>query len=209
MNHPPIYGKKTVAVAGAMLLCGSMGLAQMNQPPSGRSRASPGTEQSRYGFPDEWRCSKRDNLRPMDRMFVGKAMQGSMAEVQLGQLTLQKSNNDQVKQFAQRMIDDHTKLNEQMKPVAQQLGVAVPNQVSKKDKQPWPSFRLSPASLRPGLYQRHGQGSQAGPERVPDGSLFRTGPDGEGCGRAGQQGHRPTSADGPADGQRPERDHGQ
>ncbi len=46
----------------------------------------------------------------MDKMFVKKALQGGMAEVQLGQLTLQKSNNDQVKQFAQRMIDDHTKL---------------------------------------------------------------------------------------------------
>ena len=57
-----------------------------------------------------------------------------MAEVQLGQLTLQKSSNDQVKQFAQRMIDDHTKLNEQMKPVAQQLGVTAPDQVSKKDR---------------------------------------------------------------------------
>ena len=71
---------------------------------------------------------------PMDRMFVSKAMQGSMAEVQLGQLTLQKSNNDQVKQFAQRMIDDHTKLNEQMKPVAQQLGVTAPDQISKGDR---------------------------------------------------------------------------
>ena len=71
---------------------------------------------------------------PVDRMFVTKAMQGSMAEVQLGQLTLQKSNNEQVKQFAQRMIDDHTKLNDQMKPVAQQLGVTVPNQVSKNDR---------------------------------------------------------------------------
>ena len=57
-----------------------------------------------------------------------------MAEVQLGQLTLQKSNNDQVKQFAQRMIDDHTKLNEQMKPVAQQLGVTPPDQISKNDR---------------------------------------------------------------------------
>ena len=57
-----------------------------------------------------------------------------MAEIQLGQLTLQKSNNDQVKQFAQHMIDDHTKLNDQMKPVAQQLGVDVPNQISKKDQ---------------------------------------------------------------------------
>jgi putative membrane protein len=70
----------------------------------------------------------------LDKMFVRKAMQGGMAEVQLGQMTLQKTNNDQVKQFAQRMIDDHTKMNDQLKPVAQQLGVDVPGQVSKKDR---------------------------------------------------------------------------
>ena len=35
MNYPPIYGKKTVALAGAVLLCGSMGLAQMSQPSAG------------------------------------------------------------------------------------------------------------------------------------------------------------------------------
>jgi putative membrane protein len=70
----------------------------------------------------------------MDKMFVRRALQGGMAEVQLGQLTLQKSSNDQVRQFAQRMIDDHTKLGDQMKPVAQQLGVSGPNGVSKRDK---------------------------------------------------------------------------
>jgi putative membrane protein len=70
----------------------------------------------------------------IDKIFVKKAMQGSLAEVQLGELTLQKSNNDQVKQFARTMIDDHTKLNEQMRPVAQQLGVEIPTEISKKDK---------------------------------------------------------------------------
>ncbi len=70
---------------------------------------------------------------PVDRLFVKNALQPP--EVQLGQLTLQKSNNDQVKQFAQKMIDDHTRLGDQMKPVAQQVGVAVPTEPSKKDKQ--------------------------------------------------------------------------
>ena len=71
----------------------------------------------------------------MDKMFVRKALQGGLTEVQLGQLTLQKSDNSQVKEFAQRMVDDHTKLGEQMKPIAQQLGVGVPDQPSKKDRQ--------------------------------------------------------------------------
>jgi putative membrane protein len=71
----------------------------------------------------------------MDKAFVTKALEGGMAEVQLGQLTLQKSQNPQVKEFAQKMIDDHTRLGEQMKPVAQQLGVKTPTEPSKKDRQ--------------------------------------------------------------------------
>jgi putative membrane protein len=70
---------------------------------------------------------------PADLEFVKKALQGSMAEVQVAQLALQKSNNDQVKQFAQRMITDHTKLIDQMKPVAMQVGVKIPSGPDKKD----------------------------------------------------------------------------
>jgi putative membrane protein len=67
----------------------------------------------------------------MDKEFVKKALEGNMAEVQMGQLALQKSNDDQVKQFAQRMVDDHGKMLEQMKPAAQQMGVKVPDGPSK------------------------------------------------------------------------------
>jgi putative membrane protein len=132
MNYPPIDGKKAAAVAAALLLCGSVGLAQMRDstPPAGQTpgQNNPALDSRMRGMETAGQPS------PMDRMFVSKAMQGSMVEVQLGQLTLQKSNNEQVKQFAQRMIDDHIKLNQQMKPVAQQLGVAVPEQISKKDR---------------------------------------------------------------------------
>jgi putative membrane protein len=128
MNQP-IYSK-AVALAGALLLCGTMGLAQMRNsssptPPGQNTGADPSMDPRMNGA--------QTGPAATDRVFVKSAMQGGLAEVQLGQLTLQKSNNDQVKQFAQRMIDDHTKLNEEMKPVAQQLGVDVPTQVSKKD----------------------------------------------------------------------------
>src|SRR5579863_5273324 len=133
MNYSPIGSKRTVALAGAILLCGSMGLAQAGRQPSSPagenpSQTNPAMDSQMNGVGNAGQPSM------IDKMFVRKAMEGSMAEVQLGQLTLQKSNNDQVKQFAQHMIDDHTKLNEQMKPVAQQLGVSAPTQVSKKDR---------------------------------------------------------------------------
>jgi putative membrane protein len=132
MNHLQNLGKKTLAVAGTMLLCGSFGLAQMNQPSN--SPAGQNTPGQNPGMDRMNNMQQAGQPSAMDRMFVKNAMQGSLAEVELGQLTLQKSNNEQVKQFAQRMIADHTKLNDQMKPVAQQLGVQVPTEVSKKDK---------------------------------------------------------------------------
>ena len=132
MNFPTIYGKRTFVLAGAMALCGSMAIAQAPGGAPGPASQAPG--QSPSMDPQMNGMQGPNQPSPMDRMFVSKAMQGSIAEVQLAQLTLQKSSNDQVKQFAQRMIDDHTKLNEQMKPVAQQLGVTPPDQVSKNDR---------------------------------------------------------------------------
>jgi putative membrane protein len=133
MNFSTIYGKRILALGGAMLLCGSMGFAQMHDsaPPGQTPGQTPGQNPS---MDPQMNGIQAGQPSPVDRMFVGKAMQGGLAEVQLGQLTLQKSTNPQVKEFAQRMIDDHTKLNEQMKPVAQQLGVAVPDQISKNDR---------------------------------------------------------------------------
>jgi putative membrane protein len=135
MNFPTLYGNKTIAMAGAVLLCSSIGMAQMQQPSTGPAggqgsgSANPSMNPQMNGMQTNGQAS------PVDMLFVKKALQGGIAEVQLGQLTLQKSSNDQIKQFAQKMIDDHTKLGEQMKPVAQQVGVAVPTEPSKKDKQ--------------------------------------------------------------------------
>jgi putative membrane protein len=131
MNRPPICGKRTMALASAMLLCGTMGLAQ-TRGPSGPAAQGPGQNSSTDSQMNGAQAAGETSA--VDWMFVKKAMQGGMAEIQLAQMTLQKTNSDQVKQFAQRMIDDHTKMNDQLKPVAQQLGVDVPGQVSKKDR---------------------------------------------------------------------------
>jgi putative membrane protein len=134
MRFPQNCGKKMVTAASTALLCGSMGLAQAGQQPSGPAGAqTPGQTNPAMDSQMNGMNAPGQNTA-MDKMFVKKALQGGMAEVQLGQLTLQKSQNDQVKQFAQRMVDDHTKMGEQMKPVAQQIGVSEPDGISKKDK---------------------------------------------------------------------------
>jgi putative membrane protein len=70
-----------------------------------------------------------------DQSFVTDAMQGNMAEVQLAQLAQQKSQSQDVKQYAQKMANDHTQMNEKwFAPVARQMNVSEPKGPSKKDK---------------------------------------------------------------------------
>jgi putative membrane protein len=72
-------------------------------------------------------------LAPADRQFIKKAAQGGLAEVQLGQLATEKADSPDVKQFGQKMVDDHGKANDQLKQVASNKGVTIPDKLSTKD----------------------------------------------------------------------------
>jgi putative membrane protein len=69
-----------------------------------------------------------------DSTFLKKAASGGIAEVELGQLALQKASSPDVKQFAQRMVNDHTKANGQLKQVAADEHIRLPQSMSAKDK---------------------------------------------------------------------------
>jgi len=66
-----------------------------------------------------------------DRKFMEEAARGGMAEVKLGQLAAEKAGSNQVKQFGQRMVDDHSKANDQLKQIASSKGVALPTELDK------------------------------------------------------------------------------
>jgi putative membrane protein len=74
--------------------------------------------------------SASSRLSPGDSKFVRDAAESSLAEIQLGQMGVQKATNSDVKAFAQRMIDDHTQANSQLAPIASQKGVTLPTDVS-------------------------------------------------------------------------------
>ncbi len=69
-----------------------------------------------------------------DSHFVAAAASGGMEEVQLGKLATQKASNEKVKQFGQRMVDDHSKANDQLKQIASQENINVPTEMMPKDK---------------------------------------------------------------------------
>lgn len=121
-------------IAGAALFCASaLGQGQMGGMQQQQTTPNAAQTQGMNGT-NNMNNMGNGQASPADMEFVKDALQGSMAEVQTAQLVLQKSTNDQVKQFAQRMITDHTKLIDQMKPIAQQIGVKIPSGPDKKQK---------------------------------------------------------------------------
>jgi len=72
-----------------------------------------------------------------DTDFVNTVAMDGMAEVELGRLAVQKAKSLEVKQFAQRMVADHSKANVELKQLASNKNVtlpAEPNAQQKADK---------------------------------------------------------------------------
>ncbi len=69
-----------------------------------------------------------------DQHFMDKAAQGGMAEVELGQLAEQNAQSSEVKAFGKRMVDDHSKANDQLKQLASQEEVSLPTSLDAKDQ---------------------------------------------------------------------------
>ena len=74
------------------------------------------------------------NRLATDNRFVTKAAQGGMAQVKMGQLAVERASNPKVKQFGQRMVDDHSKINDVLKTTAVQKGLTVPTALTSKDQ---------------------------------------------------------------------------
>ena len=69
-----------------------------------------------------------------DREFAKKAAVGGMLEVELGGLATQKGSTEAVRQFGQRMIDDHSKVNDRLKQIASQNGMTLPTSLDTKHR---------------------------------------------------------------------------
>ena len=78
--------------------------------------------------------AQAQNLAKSDQQMLEQLAQGNMAEIEAGKIALQKSQNAEVKSFAQQMIDDHTKGLQEVQSVAQAKGVTLPAEVDAKHK---------------------------------------------------------------------------
>ena len=73
-------------------------------------------------------------LSAADKKGIMDMAMANMAEVETGKLALSKSQNAEVKTFAQQMIDDHGKALTEVQALAQSKGVTLPTELDAKHK---------------------------------------------------------------------------
>ena len=73
-----------------------------------------------------------NNVSSGDKDFVKDIATANIAEVELGRMALDKAVNPDVKKFAQMMVDDHTKANEDLTTLATQDNIAIPSGLDDK-----------------------------------------------------------------------------
>jgi putative membrane protein len=115
---------KVLYVAGVTTFCTFLGcwavLAHQENTPTKQGAQ---TQQS----------ARRGSAAFTDEKFVRDAAQGGIAEVKLGQLAEEKGQNPEVKKFGKRMVEDHSKANEELKQVSTQEGINLPSDMGRKE----------------------------------------------------------------------------
>lgn len=74
-------------------------------------------------------------LNQQDQGFIRDAGIGGMAEVTLGKLAEQRAKADPVKDFARRMVQDHSKANDQLAALAKQHNIGMPKELDEEHRQ--------------------------------------------------------------------------
>lgn len=73
-------------------------------------------------------------LSRADQRLLREMAQANLAEIEAGRIAQDKSQNEQVKNFARQMVDDHTKALQEVQQLAQSKGVTLPNEPDRQHK---------------------------------------------------------------------------
>ena len=74
------------------------------------------------------------SLSPADAEFVLRVADGGNAEIARGELAQTNAASADVKRFGQRMIEEHTRLNQELASLAEQRGLSAPKMPSTIDQ---------------------------------------------------------------------------
>jgi putative membrane protein len=101
-----------------------------------RGKLAGGSGVERTGAEERTGARGRDDGKALsDNEFVTKAASSGLAEVAIGKLGQEKAKNADVKKFAERVVTDHSKANEELIRIAKDSGITVPDKPSTDHEQ--------------------------------------------------------------------------
>lgn len=95
------------------------------------------------------------SMSQQDQKFAMNAAEGSLMEIQAGQLAVKNAASQAVKDFGQRMITDHTKASQQLTQVASQKGMTLPKELSADHRQHRDQLTKATGAQFDRLYMSH------------------------------------------------------
>jgi putative membrane protein len=107
------------STAVALLWSANPALGQQGQPPQN----SPQGQQ------------QQSQLSQQDRQFVQQAWISNQFEIQAAEIAKGKAGNQPIQRFAQRMVDDHKMVGDQLTNIVKPLNVQVPQQLDDQHRQ--------------------------------------------------------------------------
>jgi putative membrane protein len=75
--------------------------------------------------------------------FIKSVAESSLLEVQLGQLAQQKATSDEVRELGMTLIEHHANANQELKQIAEQLQVEVPEELDSEDQMKLNDFQTT------------------------------------------------------------------
>ena len=123
----------TGVAALALVFGGAPAFAQYGGT-SGTTRQPQRQQQESSTSQDNSDATSTNTKSSADENFAKKAAEGGMAKVKLGQLAEEKGSSPAVKNFGRRMVQDHSKANNELKDVTSKENIPLPNEMDKSDQ---------------------------------------------------------------------------
>jgi putative membrane protein len=141
MAGVPLKGMKThINIFPTVLALLPLALVLPAQAQMGNDASAPATSTNAPAATSDLPSGNQDLVKHSDRSFVVKIAEGSTNEVALSRLADTHASSDDVKAFAQMMVNDHTKLNTQLSTLAASKGIDIQEAVEKGQKKGYESL---------------------------------------------------------------------
>ena len=141
-----VWALAVVLAGGAWAIAGKAGIRMQEQNSNQNSNSSPNSNKSQNSNRTGNRNTRANNnatgeqtgmanMAAQDRNFLMDAAMGGLMEVELGRVAAQQGVSDAVKQFGQRMVDDHSKANTELMSLASSKGITLPTALDEKHRE--------------------------------------------------------------------------